>query len=133
LAKFAGVAGESFAANKTYAVRFAIAGETAGRLYKADNDASTTDKFHVIGLLSVGGSAVSAGDTVTLYMMGSELTTEANDPTITSGLVGTPLFLGTNGALTFTPPTAANSACVICAYAKTTSLLMAYTQIMGVN
>lgn len=133
MVKFTGVAGEGFAANKTYAVRFAITGETAGRLYKADNDATTTDKFHVVGLLSVGGSAVSAADTVTLYMMGSDLAPETNDPTITSGLVGTPLFLGTAGALTFTAPTAASSACVICAYAKTTALMMAYTQIMGVN
>ena len=133
LAKFTGVAGESFAANKTYAVRFAITGETAGRLYKSDPDSTSADKFHVIGLLSVGGSAVSAADTVTLYMMGSENTLETNDPTVASGDVGKPLFLTTGGGLTLTAPTTANYASVICAYAKSTTVIMTYTQVMGVN
>lgn len=134
LAQFNGVAGESFAANTTYAVRFAISGESAGRLYKADTDATTTDKFHVVGLLSVGGSALSAADPCTVYMLGSTLTKETNDPAIAGTDIGKPIYLGTSGVLTLTAPTTANHACVIVAYAKSTTLLFASAfQVMGIN
>lgn len=91
------VAGESFAANTTFAVRFAISGETAGRVYKADKDASSSSKYAAIGLV-MPGSAVSAGQSIDVVMMG-ELAQGSSDTPWSSGDVGKELFVGSSGAI----------------------------------
>ena len=62
-------AGESFAADTTFAVRIAMDGETAGRVYKSDIDASTEDKFYAIGLVTPT-SGVIAGDFIQVTIVG---------------------------------------------------------------
>lgn len=126
------VAGESFAANTTFAVRWAITGETAGRIYKADDDATTTDKFHVVGMLKVG-SALSAGDPCTLTKFGT-LSQASGDSAFASGDVGKPVFLTSSGAWSITPSSTANHANVIIGYVKTTTVMdVKSLQIQGVN
>ena len=63
------VAGEGFSANTTYTVRMAISGETAGRVYKADIDTTTANKFYAIGVICPS-TAISAGQTVSVTFMG---------------------------------------------------------------
>ncbi|HBI02138.1 MAG TPA: hypothetical protein DDY18_11020 [Flavobacterium sp.] len=90
------VAGESFAADTTFAVRMARTGETAGRVYKADYDASSVNNFYVIGLVQPTG-AVSAGQNITVIMMG-EISLLANDTAFAAGEVGEPVHLVASGA-----------------------------------
>lgn len=91
------VAGEAFAANTTFAVRWALNGETAGRVYKADKDATSVNKYAAIGLaLTTGG--VSAGGNIDVVMLG-EYTQGSADTAFGSTDVGKELFVGTTGAL----------------------------------
>lgn len=90
------VAGEAFAANTTFAVRWALTGETAGRVYKADKDASSVNKYAAIGLaLSTG--AVSAGGNIDVTLSG-EHTQGSSDTPFSAGDVGKELFVGTTGS-----------------------------------
>lgn len=91
------VAGESFAADTSFFVRMALTGETAGRVYKADKDASSSNKYMAIGIAkSVAG--VSAGGNIQVTMLG-EHSLGANDSAFASGDVGKELFVGTAGAI----------------------------------
>lgn len=91
------VAGEAFAADTTFAVRWALTGETAGRVYKADKDATSVNKYGAIGLArSVAG--VAAAGAIDVVMLG-EYSIGANDSAFASGDVGKELFVGTTGAL----------------------------------
>lgn len=90
------VAGESFAANTTFAVRFAISGETAGRVYKCDHDASVSNKFYALGLL-LSTSPISAGNTVKILISG-EHTLGSSDSAFDSGEIGQPVHIKASGA-----------------------------------
>jgi len=100
------VAGESFAANTVFAVRMAINGETDGRVYKADKDASSSIKYEVIGLVYPTG-AVAAGENISVIMLGEILSSTAFTA---SQDEGKPVFLSSAGAVTLTPPTATDDA-----------------------
>lgn len=90
------VAGESFAANTSFLVRWALTGETAGRVYKADKDATTTNNYMAIGMaLSTG--AVTAGQNITVILVGEHVLGSSDTP-FASGDVGKEVFLGTTGA-----------------------------------
>lgn len=103
------VAGEGFAANTSFLVRMAVSGETAGRVYKADNDASSNDNFYIIGIAH-STSAVTAGQNIDVYKLG-EYTLGSSDTAFTAAAdEGKPVFLGSNGAFTLTAPSAANTA-----------------------
>jgi len=94
------VAGESFAANTTFAVRMSINGETDGRVYKADQDVSATDTAYVIGLVRPSG-AVAAGESIDVILLGEIVSSVAFTA---SQDEGKPVFLGSSGVLTLTPP-----------------------------
>jgi len=132
--KIPGIAGEAFAANTTFAVRFAKDGETAGRLYKADFDASTDDNFYVIGVIQPS-SALSAGDPID-YIIQGEVALLANDSVFAAAEIGEPVHLLASGAfdalaaITYT----ANKASVKFAMVKTTSsMLIQSMQFYGIN
>ena len=91
------VAGEAFAANTSFLVRWAINGETAGRVYKADKDASVTSKYDVIGV-ALSTSAVSAGGNINVVTLG-EFTLGSSDTTFAAASAGLELFLGSSGAM----------------------------------
>lgn len=123
------VVGETFAQDETFAVRFARDGETAGRLYKADNDASSADNFYVVGLV-VAGNNLSAGDSVSLKTTGTLPNPDYNwNPTD----IGKPVFLGTGGQLTITPPSADNTAIVRIGIVQTTFSIFVQPQVVGIN
>lgn len=132
LAQRSMVAGEAFAADETFLVRLAKNGETAGRVYKADNDATSADDFYVIGWArSVAGA--SAGDAIIVYMLGP-IALGANDAAFSASDVGKPVFLDEAGAFTLTPPSAANTAVVrVGMVENTTAVLAMPAQVIGVN
>jgi hypothetical protein len=90
-----GIAGEAFDANVTKLVRFAIDGETRGRVYKADKaNANMEQKFWAVAAVN-STVAVSAGDPINLFkiveMHSSESAFDDQD-------IGKPLYLDSNGA-----------------------------------
>lgn len=102
------VAGEAMAANTSFLVRFAMSGETAGRVYKADQDATTADKFYAVGIC-LKTTAVTAGDAVDMTFEGTH-TLGSSDSAFASGDIGKPVYLTAAGAFSTTPPTTANYA-----------------------
>lgn len=102
-------AGESFAANTSFLVRWALTGETAGRVYKADSgSAASQGKFYGFGLaLSTG--AVTAGQTIDVISLGSH-TLGSSDTPFAGTDVGKAVYLTTAGAFSLTPTTTSAAA-----------------------
>lgn len=127
------VAGEAFAANTSFLVRWAIdsLGETADRVYKADKDASTTDKFLCVGIAH-STSAVSAGQNIDVVILGSH-TLGSSDTAFGAGDVGKALWLTTAGAFSVTAPSAANEADFRIGIVEATSKIWVDKQMMGIN
>lgn len=122
-------AGEALSATTLVALRYAKAadaGFVAGRVYKADYDASTTDNLYVIGLAFPAG-AVSAGDAVRVVEAG-EIVATAHGFT-----VGLPVYLSASGAVTQTAPSAANQAVVKLGVVKDANTIRVQIQVIGVN
>jgi hypothetical protein len=125
--------GASFSANTSYVVRWALSGETAGRVYAADLDATSADHFHAVGVIQVGGSGLVAGNTATMYRFGP-MTLGSSDSAFVSGDIGKPVYLQSSGAFSTTVPSAANSANVIVGYVETTTVMdVVPSKILGVN
>jgi hypothetical protein len=96
LQKFTAIAGESFAANTSFMVRYALTGQTAGRVYKADFDASSSNNFYVVGFVQPT-SAVSAGGSIDVIVHGL-MTLAASDVAFAAGEIGQPVHLKATGA-----------------------------------
>lgn len=90
------IAGEAFAANTSFAVRFALNGETAGRVYKADKDASSTRKYMGIGI-ALSGAGVAAAGSLDVWVLG-EFTLGSSDTPFSGSDIGKEVFVGTSGA-----------------------------------
>jgi len=89
----AGVAGEAFAANSTFVVRYAIDGETAGRIYKATNDEDgSAGEYWAIGIVQTDATSISAGDDVTVIKTG-EVNLKSADTNVGATDAGKPVFL----------------------------------------
>lgn len=98
------VAGEAYAATTLFAVRFAKAadaGFVAGRVYKADNDATTNDNFWSVGLVFSAGSVSTGGNL--LVVKNGLINVPSHGFT-----VGSPIWLGASGAVTGTAPSTSN-------------------------
>lgn len=121
-------AGEAMAATSLFAVRWGrpADSETAGRVYKADNDATSVDNFTVAGLVLTVGAA-TAGTSVSMTKVG-KLIAASHGFT-----VGKPIWLGASGALTSTAPTAASTAAVMIGYAEDSNTIDVQIQVNGVN
>jgi len=122
-------AGETLDEDALVAVRMAKSGDagfTAGRVYKADQDASGSDDFYVVGL-AIPSVEASAGDNVSVVKIG-KMTVTGHGFT-----AGTPIFLGTSGALTATAPTADDTAVVRVGIARDANTIEVQIQVMGVN
>jgi hypothetical protein len=115
------LAGEAMAADTTWAVRIAVSGETAGRVYKADYDATSANNFYVIGVVQ-SSVAITAGDSVEVIIQG-EVAQAANDVAFESTEIGQPVHLlaagasDANGAITYV----ANQASFRFGYVQTTT------------
>jgi hypothetical protein len=130
------VAGVAMAVDTTFLVRMAVSGETAGRIYKADNAAGTEiapiDNYYVIGVVQ-SGVAVSIGDSVEVTLMG-ESAHGASDTPFGAGDIGKPVYLGAAGAFTVTAPTATNTAIVrVGVVQETGKILVQGIQLNGIN
>ena len=128
------VAGESFAADNSYMVRFAIDGETSGRIYKASAAlASTQGKYLVAGVI-LPTSALTAGDSILVTVIG-EHTLGASDTPFDSADIGKPVYLKNNGTGGFsvTPPSSVDSAIFLTGVVKaTTSMIIDIKSLEGV-
>ena len=104
------VAGQTFTANTSYAVRWGITanGETAGRVYAADTTTSSFNLFYVIGMAS-SATTISAGGNISVTTLGSFALSSA-DTAFASGTDGAPVFLAASGAISVTPPSSAGTA-----------------------
>ena len=123
------ISDQALTANTLYALRYersTDAGGIAGNMWKADNDATTSDLFYVVGL-AYPTSSVSALGSVTVVESGI-----INVPShgFTPGL---PLYLGSSGACTTTAPTAALSAIVKVGIVKDANNILVQSQVMGIN
>ena len=120
------VAGESLAAGGV-ALRFMKAGDvgyTAGRVIKADKDATTIDNFYCIGIALAADQ--SAGDNIKVVKVG-KITVTGHSLT-----VGQPFYLSAAGGLTSTPPTTAGHAVVKLGLVKDANTLEVQIQAMYV-
>lgn len=126
------IAGESFAANTSFLVRMARQGETAGRIYKADNDATSNDNFYVVGI-ALSTSAVSAGGSINVIMLGTH-TLGSSDSAFLAADLGKPVYLTASGAFSVTAPSAANTAVVRVGVVEDTNKIMVSSmQLNGIN
>lgn len=120
---FAGVAGQSFSANTTYAVRYGLVSnsETAGRIYAADITTSSFDLFWVIGFIQTSG-AVSSGGAVTVVRSGS-ITLQSADSNFVSTDTGKAVWLQASGAFSMTAPSSAGQAAAKLAIVTSTTTM----------
>ena len=125
------VAGESYAANTTFAVRMAITGETAGRVYKATNNAATNDLFYVVGLMGETVSIIAANN-IGVTLMG-EYTLKSNDTPFASGDVGKPVFLTTAGGFSTTAPSGADIAITRIGIVMATNKILVQPQFVAID
>jgi hypothetical protein len=89
-----GVAGEAFAANETRLVRFAISGESRGRVYKADKaNANLDQKFWVVAAICPS-VPVEIGDAVELLKL---VDLHVSENAFADQDIGMPLYLDSNG------------------------------------
>jgi hypothetical protein len=103
--------------------------ETVPRVFKATNDASVNDTFYAFGIVNAP-SSVSAGDEI-FVTYGGLITLPTNFFALAD--TGKPVFLGASGALTTTPPTAADTAVVRLGVVVTRSSMMVQPQVVGIN
>jgi hypothetical protein len=117
-----GVAGESMASDGLFLVRRAKNGETAGRYYLAKADSAINSR--VVGYIMVGGTAVSAGDTVRVYKLGSASLGSSDTPFGgTTGSNAVYLDQSTAGKWTLTPTETAGSWIKEVGFVGTTTIL----------
>lgn len=96
------VAGEAFAADTSFLVRFALDGETAGRVYKADSaNAVANGEFWAIGLAQ--GDDQSAGDPIMVTIIGTHIL-GASDTPFDPADIGKAVWLTDAGAFSITSP-----------------------------
>lgn len=108
LTKKSMVAGEAFAANTSFLVRFALTGETAGRVYKATSASAVADgKFWAIGVAT--GTGQVAGDPINVVIIGTH-TLGSSDTAFGAGDVGKAVWLTTAGGFSVTAPSSSGDA-----------------------
>lgn len=125
------VAGETFAANTSFLVRIALTGETAGRVYKADNNAASFNRFYLLGVAFTTTGA-SAGQNVTVVQLG-EYSLQSSDAAFNAADIGKPIFLTTSGGFSVTAPTAANTAVSVIGFVQETGKMYVQPAFYGVN
>ena len=126
-------AGQSFAANTSYAVRMMIpsdAGYVAGRVVAADQDTSAHDLFWVIGI-AFSAAGVAAGALIPVESLGS-YTLGSSDAAFSSGDVGKPVWLTSAGAFSTTAPSTSGYANFKIGVVETVSSMFINGQMMGV-
>lgn len=105
------IAGESFLSNTSYLVRWAIDGETEGRVYKADASIAATSGKHIVYAILLSTAAVSAGDSLLVRLVGSHDLGTSDTP-FASADIGKALYLSDSvlGGFSMVAPSAVGSA-----------------------
>ena len=123
--EFTGVAGQTFSANTTYALRYGLPqnSETAGRLYAADITTSSYDLFWVVGFLPAG-TGYTAGNSMTVIKFGP-MTLGSSDTNFGSNDPGKPCYLQSGGinATTTAPSTSGQAVAKLGIVTSTTTFL----------
>ncbi len=98
------VAGEAYAANTSYAVRWGIEanGENPTQVYEADYNAATLNNFWAIGI-ALSPTAVSQGQNINVYSFGPYTLGSADTPFLNTD-VGNPVWLTADGTFSTTAP-----------------------------
>jgi hypothetical protein len=123
-------AGESFAANTTFVVRYALSAETAGRVYKADKTSGSGQVYNAIGLAG-STSAVSAAGAIYVTAVGL-YTLLASDTAFNAADVGKPVYLTTTGAFSITAPTGTGDAVTRIGMVAATNQIWVQPQFVGI-
>jgi hypothetical protein len=126
------VAGEALAADTSFLVRFAVSGETAGRVYKATAANAVADgKFWAIGIAI--GTGQAAGDAVDVIPLGSH-TLGSSDAAFGAGDIGKAVWLTTAGAFSVTSPSSSGDASFrVGSVETTTKVFIDGKQLTGIN
>lgn len=133
------VAGQTFTANTSYAVRWGLTanGETANRVYAADITTSSFDLFYVIGMASSAAGAVAGGN-ITVTTLGS-FNLGSSDTAFASSTDGAPVFLTASGTFSVTAPTTSGQALTrigmvqVRSATNTSCIIDVLPQVVGVN
>jgi hypothetical protein len=123
------IAGESFLINTSFVVRLAVDGETAGRIYKADKDAGTSNLFFAIGIMKSFG--LTSGGSASVVSLGTHVLGSADTP-FNATDIGKPVFLGASGAFSVTPPSAVSEAVVKIGIVEDTDKIFIQPQLHGI-
>lgn len=133
------VAGQTFSANTSYAVRWGLTanGETTNRVYAADITTSSFDLFYVIGMAS-SGTSVAAGQNITVTTMGS-FALSSSDTAFASNTDGDAVFLTATGTFSVTAPSTSGQAITRIGIVQqrsatvTSNIIDVFPQVIGVN
>lgn len=126
------VVGEAMDADESVLVRWAVDGETAERVYKADMDADGQNHFYVVGII-LPDSALSAGNPAKMLMQGVHVL-GSGDAAFAAADIGLPVYLGVDGAMTITPPSDSDEAVVrVGIVAATNKVMISGIQLNGIN
>lgn len=126
------VAGESFAANTSFLVRFATSAENAGRVYKATSaNALVDNKFWSIGIAI--GTGQTAGAAIDVIVLGTH-TLASSDTAFNSADLGKAVWLTTAGGFSVTAPsTTGTAAFKVGTVEDTNKIFIDGKQLTGIN
>jgi len=127
------VAGQSFSANTSYAVRWGLPAnsETATRVYAADITTTSYNLAYVIGMI-VSTSSVSAGQNVTVTTIGTH-TLGSSDTNFNTNDQGTPVFLTASGTFSVTAPSTAGQAVTRIGIVSSTTTIDVMPNFVAIN
>jgi hypothetical protein len=126
-------AGENFAANTSFIVRWAmnVLSETTDTVYKADYSTVSYDEFWGIGI-AFSTTAVTAGQNITVYSFGS-YTLGSNDTPFSTSNTGDPVWLTTAGAFSVVAPSGSSEADLKIGIVMSTTQIWIDGQMMGIG
>ncbi len=127
------VAGQTFAANTSYIVRWGMntLSETTSRIYAADYSTVSYDEFWAIGI-AFSAAGVTAGQNITVYSFGS-YTLGSSDTPFSSANIGDPFWLTSSGAFSAIAPTGDSEADLKVGVIMSTTQVWVDGQMMGIG
>jgi hypothetical protein len=127
------VAGQSFAANTSYVVRWGMnaLSEVTSRIYAADYSIVSFDEFWGIGI-AFSTSAVSSGQNITVYSFGS-YTLGSSDTPFSTANIGGPVWLTSAGAFSAIAPTGTSEADLKIGIIMSTTSIWLDGQVTGIG
>ena len=128
------IAGQTFAANTSYAVRMSMSGDAgfvAGQVVSADDNANTTDNFWVIGI-AFSAAGVSQGSPIAVVSLGTYTFGSGDTGFTGTAVAGKPVYLASSGGFTMTPPSTSGYANFKIGNMETTTKIFVLPQMMGI-